>query len=239
MLDLPNYDLLVKNLTEEQLDVAERFWGALWNVYVRNKGSTSSIYWMEQMADALAFNKLMIILQDYLQSDVIPERNWAQVCLNEDKLLELFDEQELTAYRKSFKLKQYTPEFKESVASKLVRINGQVQKTGLIRKGFMKAGHTQYYYDTAYLSKYKEAVVRETNKGMIKMRDMHPDLPPDDAVYDLIAEEIVLGMIDNPQLMTQGVSYLDSRGRAIKESLSKVANPIGYKAFRALLTIPY
>ena len=43
-------DVLVKNLTEEQIEIAENCWNALWAVYVRNKGTTSGVYWAEQFA---------------------------------------------------------------------------------------------------------------------------------------------------------------------------------------------
>lgn len=238
MIDLPNYDLLVKNLSEEELAVAERFWKSLWNVYVKNKGTTSLIYWTEQFDSSMAMNKVLFILKDFVKAVVIPQRNWAEVQLDEDKLLNQFEIEELTQYRKDRKMSRYLPVFKESSATNLVRSNGQVSKTGLERVGFMKAGHTQYYYDSAMLNKYKHAVVINTNKGMTKMRQMHPDIAVDDASYDLIAEDVVDYLVDSPQLMTQGISFLDSRGRAIKESLSKLCNPIGYKDFRALLTIP-
>lgn len=237
MLDLPEIEVLIKNLNEEQMNTAERFWGALWNCYVRNKGTTSLIYWTEQMNDPVAMNKLLIILKDWLISDVVPERNWAQVSLNEDKLLMQFTVEELTGYRKDLKFSKYIPRFKESTKDNLVRSKGVVSKTGLVREGFMKSGHTQYYYDTAMLTKYKDLVILNVNKGMIKMRQTH-DIAVDDASYDQVAEGIVEYLATTPELFTQGVSYIDSRGRAIKESLKYVANPIGYKDFRALLTIP-
>ena len=237
LLQLPELDTLEKNLTEDQVDTAYRFWSALWTVYVRNKGTTSLIYWAEQMGCTIAMNKLLIIIKDYIVSDVIPERNWAQVRLNNDKLNQLFCEDELVKYRADSKIAKYIPRFKESHKSNLVRIKGEVQKTGLVRKGFMLAANTQYYYDVDMIKKYKDMIVLDVNKGMIKMREQH-QIPVDDASYDQVSESIVDHLATNQELFTQGVSYIDSRGRAIKESLKYVANPIGYKSFRALLTIP-
>lgn len=237
MIEIQELDLLEKNLSEDQMVVANRFWSALWATYVRNKGTTSLIYWTEQMGCSLAMNKLLIILKEWVATDVIPERNWAQVCLNNNKLINEIGELELTKYRADKKLSMYIPRFKESTRTDLVRIKGQVSKTGLVRPGFMKSGHTQYHYDTEMLNKHKKEVVLNTNKGMIKMRETH-NIAVDDASYDQVAEEIVEELATNPQLFTQGVSYIDSRGRAIKESLKYVANPIGYKDFRSLLVIP-
>lgn len=237
MLDIPEVEVLEKNLTTDQIKTAERFWDALWTTYVRNKGTTSLIYWAEQMQDPIAMNKMLIILKDWVISDVVPERNWAQVQLNEDKLLTVFTESMLVEHRQELKFKKYVPTFKVSEEADLVRSNGVVSKTGLVRTGFMKSGQTQYYYDVEMLRKYREGVIQNVNKGMIKMRESHK-LELDDASYDQVAEGIVDYLSKEPELFTQGISYIDSRGRAIKESLKYVANPIGYKDFRSLLTIP-
>lgn len=237
LLDLPNYDLLVKHFTDEDLDTAERFWNSLWNNYIRNKGSTSLPFWAEQFSNPLAFNQLLIVWKDYVNSVVVPERSWAEVSLNEQALLKQFDSTELTEYRKSNKLLRYLPQAKESVAAKLVRSQGVVMKTGLVRSGFRKAANSQYYYDSRALNKHKQMVINDTTKSMRKLRETM-DIDMDDAAYDMISTDIVEYLAVNPFIMTQGNSFCDSRGRAIKESLGKVANPIGYKSFRALITIP-
>jgi hypothetical protein len=238
LLDMPEYDLLVKNLCEDELEVAERFWKALWMSYIRNKGTTSSIYWLEQFKCPIAFNKCVIIWKDYVSIVTIPARNWSEVSLNEDKLLTLFTETELIEFRRNSKMVKYLPEFKETYKSNLVKVHGKVQKTGLKRQGFAMAANTQFYYDTRTLEKYRDAVVQETVKGMSKMRERYPEIEVDDASYDVISEAVVDQIIAEPEIYSLGTSYIDSRGRAIKECLSKVANPIGFKCFRSLLTIP-
>lgn len=237
LLDMPERDTLEQNMTEDDVRTAERMWASLWAAYVRNKGSTSLIYWAEQMEGPKAMNILLIVLKDWIISDVVPERNWAQIQLNEGILLTHFLESDLIEHRQRLKFKRYVPEFKTSSKADLVRNKGKVSKSGLVREGFMKSGHTQYYFDTVKLTEYKDEVVQNVNKGMRKMRESH-NVVVDDASYDQVAEGIVDHLSQNPELFTQGVSYIDTRGRAIKESLSKVANPIGYKDFRALLTIP-
>lgn len=238
LLALPEVDVLKKNMSEEMLPLVHQLWNALWVNYVRNKGSTSLIYWSEKFEDPIIFNKVLIILKDYVTAAVIPERNWAQVSLNETTLLaNHFTEDQLIQYRKTHKYRTYIPKFKESEEDSLVRIKGKVQETGLIREGFAKAANTQYYFDNQALTRHMEAVIRNTNKGMTKMRETH-SLPMDDASYDQVSTRIVEHIAKTPELYTQGISYIDSRGRAIKESLKYVTNPIGFKDFRALLTIP-
>ena len=237
LLDLPHYNVLVKHFSDEDLDTSDRFWNSLWNNYIRNKGSTSLPYWAEQFSNPLAFNQLLILWKDYVSSVVIPERSWAEVSLNEDTLLKQFDMTELTEYRKQNKLKRYMSQAKASVAAKLVRSQGVVSKTGLVRSGFRKAANSQYFYDTVTLNNHKQMVINNTTKSMRKLRATM-DIPMDDAAYDIISTDIVEYLAVNPFIMTQGNSFCDSRGRAIKESLGKIANPIGFKDFRALLTIP-
>lgn len=236
-MPIPNLDIVEKNLTEEQCKVAEQLWSSLWACYIRNKGTTSGVYWLEQFADPVAFNVFLMIQKDWIISHAIPERNWASLELNEKQLLTEFTEQELLAVRTDRKYSKYIPKFKESTASNLVRQNGVVKDTGLVREGFARAANSQYFYDTPYLIKYEHDVKAETTKGMAKLREQMPNLVFDDASYDAISAGVV-DELKTPKLLTQGKSYIDSRGRAIKESLKYVANPIGYKVFRSLVTIP-
>lgn len=237
LVDLPLQEQLEKFLDNEDICFAKRFWSSLWANYVRNKGSTSLPYWMEQMGDAKKFNGLLYTLREWIISTVIPARNWAEVQLNESKLLGYFDEETLTNYRKTNKYSKYVPAFEESYTPTQVRVNGEITETGIVRDGFSKAAMTQYYYDTTVLNKHLEGVIVNTVKGMCKMRERY-DFPVDDASYDVVAAEIVTGLAKKPTMFTQGGNVSDSRGRAIKASLSKVANPIGYKDFRALIVIP-
>lgn len=237
LIDLPNRNQLEEFLTEDQMKIAEKFWKGLWAVYVRNKGTTSSTHWMEMMGDARAFNGLLITIKDYIVSKVLPNKNWAEVCLNEQTLLTYFDVQTLTEYRKDAKYDDYVPTFAEDTTANKVRLCGEVQETGLVREGFALASTTQYYYDVVTLREYIDGVTRNTNKGMTKMREQYK-FPMDEASYDNIATDIVRMLAEEPQLFTQEGHISDSRGRSIKKSLRKVGNPIGYKDFRALICIP-
>lgn len=236
-MTMPNLEAVQKNLSEEQYKVAEQLWSSLWSCYIRNKGSTSGVYWLEQFDDPKAFNVFLMIQKDWIISHTVPERNWSSLELNEQQLLTEFTEQELLDIRASRKYAKYTPKFKESTAATLVRQNGEVKETGLVREGFARANNTQYFYDTHYIAKYEDSIKANVTKGMAKLRDQMPNLVFDDASYDAISAGVV-DALKVPQLLTQGTSFIDSRGRAIKESLKYVANPIGFKDFRSLLAIP-
>lgn len=237
LLEMPESFILASKSTDEQYRALERFWDALWINYVRNKGTTSLPYWLEQVGCPRLFNGTMILWKKYITSIVVPERSWAEVKLNEQTLISLFSEQELISFRKEYKMKQYLPNAKESTADNLVRVQGKTTKTGLIREGFMKAANSQYYFDAKALKRHQQKVTNNTNKSMRKLRDTMA-IPMDDAAYDVISTDIVDYLANNQMIITQGTSFSDSRGRAIKESLRNVCNPIGYKTFRSLIAIP-
>lgn len=237
LFGLPQAEQITAIATRKQRKAIGEFWIALWVAYVRNKGTTSLPYWAEKVGCPRVFNATLYILAPYIITEVIPQRNWGEVRLNENTLLQRFDQQTLVEYRRDSKYSSYTPKFVVNTEDDLVRVGGAVQRTGLVREGFAQASTTQYYYDTEMLRKYQDGVVRNTVKGMRKVREMF-DFPIDEASYDSIAADIVENIAANPQLYTQEGHVSDSRGRSIKRSLKRVANPIGYKDFRALLTIP-
>lgn len=235
--ELPEYAQLGRNLMPKELELINNFWGSLWNNYIKNKGTTSSIFWVEKIG-ALAFNKTLIILKDKITIKTLPDRNWSEVSLNNNWLETYFDSQLLENHRKQYKTKQYLPGFTIAKKYDQVKIGNTTKATGLKRKGFMKSANTQFGYDVNMLNKYKQEIIINVNKGMTKMREQY-HLPLDNASYDVVSEDIVNYISNNPQeVYTLGTSKCDSRGRAIKGALKSVANPIGYKDFRALLVIP-
>jgi len=238
MITMPNLETVEKNLNEDQIKVAKSIWGALVNCYIRNKGTTSGVYWMEKMEDPIAFNVYLMIQKDWIISQAIPERNWSSLRINETQLLTIYTEDELTALRTDNKFKQYEPRSTKSTKDDMVRQDGKVKKTGLVRKGFARAGNSPYTYDRAALHEFQEEVKSNVGKGMRKLRAFKPDMDFDTASYDAVADSIVDSLLNNERVMTQGKSYIDSRGRGIKESLKYVGNPIGYKDFRSLIQLP-
>ena len=240
-LVLPNRDVFVTKFGEELTPLIERMFNGLWNNYLGDGvGKSNSTYWYKQFPNRTVFNSVVKFLSvnKWVISDVYPSRNWADIRINEAKLLTFVTSQQLSDTRASKKYSKYKMGLKESTRSDLVRINGQTKQTGIIREGFMASANTQFYYDTAKLSEYLPQVISNTVKGMTKVRERHPDMSSDTASYDSVACEIVTEICKNPAMFSQLGNKSDYRGRAIKDSLSKVANPIGYKDFRALLTIP-
>lgn len=236
LFDIPCEDYLNK-LTKEDQRAAKHMWSALWSNYIRNKGTTSSPYWAEKFSSPLVFAGLLYSLRDYVQSTVIPARNWAELQLNETTLLNHYTEEELVQFRVDNKIGKYMPSFVIDSEEAVVKTKEGYKQTGIIRTGFAKTSESQFYYDTSKLAQYKDVIVRNTNKGMIKMREQYP-LAMDDASYDQISLQVVEELLNKPEIISIEGNRSDSRGRAIHGCLKRVANPIGYKDFRSLITIP-
>lgn len=238
-LTLPGASTIEAKLGEDTLAKAESLWSALWHNFLNHESPINSTYWYEQWDDPKSFNLIIMSLckSGWLISTAIPERNWAEMQLNRDHLLSFVTESELLEVRSQYKFQQYRPRATRSTKSDLVRLNGKLDRTGLVRTGFMKAGNTRYSYDLDILVKYQEAIQLNLTKSMSKIRDMHPQMKASIADYDEISVDILNYLVGEQPTMTRGNCVADSRGRAISSSLSKVANPISCKDFRALLTM--
>ena len=239
-IELPSWDLFETHFGEEYADLAEAMLRSLFNHYIKNKGTTSTLYWAERFENPKVFNQILKIMSDnqWIVVHTIPERHWSEMSINEDKLLTYLSSDELVTMRKERKFLKYIPCFNIKDRVTLVKQGKFIKQTGLIREGLAKSANTQFYYDTEMLARYADTIITNTNKGMSKCRELMPDMVHDEASYDEISTDIVNNLIKQPFLMTMEGNISDSRGRAIKGALKKVANPIGYKDFRALLTIP-
>ena len=238
-LDLPNYQAFVSAIGPEMANLADKLFQALWYQYLKDKGTINSTYWSSRFNNPFVFNQVIMSLSKagWLISHAIPARNWAEMHLNEDKLLEFASQEDLEQIRAFNKHRQYLPNNELSTIDNLTRINGKTRNTGLIRTGFMKAGNSQYKYDTQMMQDYKFIIQANLTKSMDKIAQLHPNMRHDRASYDTISIEIFDHLVQSDEVYTRGNNYSDSRGRAISSALSKVANPISCKDMRSLLII--
>jgi hypothetical protein len=216
------------------------FWKAIWINYLA-KQDTNGIYWYKLLGPKL-YNDLMRRLSHnkWVCSLGLSGRRWASIKLNEDKLLDFVSPDELVKIKATKKYDKYLLECEESRAATLVKQNGKTKRTGLVRKGFRDAGNTQFGYDMDALAKYEEAVKLNLTKSMDKIRETYPNMQTDEASYDVVS----VGIFDwhkanKYEVFTTGTNINDSRGRAISQGLTKIANPISSKDFRAALVITY
>lgn len=232
---------LMKGMPE--FDLIKQFCNALWNNYIKNPNYLTAIpYWYDKFQNEMNFRKALIALGKggWINSTCSYAASWGQVQLNEDKLLEYCEKEELNHVRAKFKYSKYALEFKDSIYTNVTKLGNEFTDTGLERVGFAMAGNTQFGFDTRYLTKYKEAICMNFTKGMDKVREYYPEMPSDEASYDSVSVGVLDLYESNPEeLYTTGENVSDSRGRAISSSLRKIGNPIGYKDMRALLVVPY
>ena len=238
-LDLPNYQAFVSAIGPEMANLADKLFQALWFQYLKDKGTINSTYWSNRFNNPFIFNQVIMSLSKtgWLISHAIPARNWAEMHLNENKLLEFVSQDDLEQIRAYNKHLQYIPTNEESTVNHLTKVNGKTKNTGLLRNGFMKAGNSKYKYDTQMMQDYATIIQQNLTKSMDKIAESHPNLRHDRASYDTISIDIFNHLVQSDNTYTRGNNYSDSRGRAISSALSKVANPISCKDFRALLII--
>lgn len=235
--DLPSYMKFQSAIGSYYAKLADDMVKAMWYQYLRNKGSINGPFWAEKFSNPEIFNLVLISLSNgnWINSHSIPARNWSEIQLNEAKLLEFVSESELQRIRAYHKFTKYVPKFETSILSNKVRVNGQIKETGIQRPGFMAAGNTQFKYDVEMIQDYIEPIGKNLTKSMDKLAKIYPEMRHDMASYDTINIEILNYLINTDETYTRGDNYCDSRGRAISSVLSKVANPLSDKDFRALL----
>ncbi len=239
-LPFPSIERVEEVLGSDIAQFGKKFFSAIWHNYLINKGAVSSSYWHDQLNNPKAFNILVVSLAKagWIISNAIPERNWLEISLNEKKLLEFVSLEEIEIVRAEFKFQKYRLRNDEAVENDLVRANGKVTRTGLIREGFKLAANTEFYYDKQMLRRYEDSILKNLTKSMSKIREKYPEMGASMADYDAISEDILHWLNNHNGMFKRGTTHIDSRGRAISSSLGKVANPIGNKDFRALLVIP-
>lgn len=219
----------------------EAFFNSLWFNYLKNKGTTSLVYWYDRFNNETIFNTLLMHLSKakWINTVVAPSRNWAEVGLNEDKLLQYCSATELQQIRLHKKFINYILEDKATTVQSKTKLGRSIQDTGIRRPGFMKASNTRFSYDTEQLEENYDIVLLNLVKSMDKIREKYPKMLYDLADYDAVSKQILDYHIDcNTQEFTTGDNTNDSRGRAIKDALRKVFNPISNKDARACLVIP-
>lgn len=225
-----------------------RFWSALWNHTLADldDNHTSMFYWYDELklckGSDEAFNEIVksLTLYGWCNTDIKPNQHWASIGINLDKIYEHITESELLNLSVTYKKNRYTLDVRKSTATDKVKVGRTIKSTGLIRKGFAKAGNTQFGYDTIMISKYHDVLSRNLTKGMEKVRAARPSMKTEHNDYDVVSLQILDNHMSNPlATYTTGTNISDSRGRAISNGLKKVFNPIGNKDARALLVITY
>lgn len=214
---------------DDKAILINEFWSNIWNNFLREK-SVNTLIWFDKFNDKNLFNTLLMHLSKAGWITSNTDANYAWIDLNESKLLKWITKEEISAIRFQYKFQKYRLQYTKSTIYDIVQINGKHKQTGLIRKGFMKAGNNIFRYDTKYLSKYINQVATNIMKGL--------EGSTKDITYQEVIQELLEWYSVDGTEYTLGNCYIDSRGRAIYQCSKKVFNPVSHKDARALLICP-
>lgn len=231
----------------------EKMFEAMWYAYL-GRGSrklpngqmTNSIslpYWAKRIKHPKAMNQALKVLSKAGWITVLtkPNNNWSEAWINESKLLEYVNKEQLDHTRMYNKFRKYKLELHDldqDFGANKMKVNGKVYTVDYACNGFAKAGKVPFQYDTTMLSKNFDTVLTEVNKGIEKMLIDYPTITDDHANYKEIGIEVLESLMYENGTYNSGPRTSDPRHRNNAGYLNKIANPVGFKVMRGLLTIP-
>ena len=214
----------------------KKFARAIWLNYLNEK-NTNTTYWYDQFKNPDMFNKVMFHLcnSGWVISITEPTKNWAECMINESKLNSYYTKPDVYNMRVEYKFKKYQlpADDVEVKDTNLTKTPLGLRSTGLTRPGATKQASNTFNYDIATIVKYYDVIKANLTKAIRLL----PTESTKTVAYDDIAVAILDYIIHTDETSRIGNSYIDSRGRLIKDLLSKVFNPISNKDARALLVV--
>jgi len=226
---------------------------AMWEAYLSrgqrqldNGSMTNTIslpYWAKRIKHPKAMNQALKLLSDHgwITVSTRPNNNWSEAHINESKLLTYVTQSQLNKVRMYNKFNKYKLEFHnldQDFGANKMKINGAVHTVKHSCNGFAKAGKVPFQYDTNKLFVNFDVVLREVNKGIENMIETYPAIIDDYANYREIGKNVLESLIYDEGTYNAGPRTSDPRHRNNSGYLNKVANPVGFKVMRGLLTIP-
>lgn len=241
LLHMPNRLEVYELIGEKYITVAEEMWAAMWRSYLKNKGSVPGPLWANRFNNAVVYYKFLEYLdsEGWITANSVKARNWSEISIREDKLLEKTTETKLTAVRAQFKFAHFFLSDTESTKNEIARVRGKKKNIGIKREGFRKTGNTRFQFDTAKIEEYYEPILKESIKSMEKVLKKYPHIEVDDATYHEVCKTCLDYLVVHKGTYTPGQNNIDPRGRDIAGYLSKFFNPVAFKNARALLVIPH
>lgn len=225
-ISFPKQIMDLVNPNESQKELIKGLWDALCFTFLSDK-NVSAIVWYEKFNNEKFFNKLLKHLCDsgWVISNV--SNNYATLELNNEKLKKWLSQEEINNLKYKHKCDHYLMTNSKSTLYNIVQIGNTWKETGLVRKGFMKAGNNQFSYDQTPINKYAEYIAYNIDK------DFHK------STKEVTYNEIVNSLVDYygkvKDTYTLGNNVCDSRGRSIFQCTKKIFNPVSHKDARASL----
>jgi len=244
-LSMPNIHDMKGVYGDEVYKQVQAMFSAMWNAYLaKGKDTPVSLpYWAKRIKHPKAMNQALKILSDadWITVSTRPNNNWSEAYLNESKLLEYVSKNQLDHVRMYNKFNKYKLEYHnldQDFGANKMKINGKVHTVNHTCSGFAKTAKVPFQYDTKAISKSFDTVLFEVNKGIEKMIKDYPQIVEDHANYREIGTEVVESLIYDNGTYNAGPRTSDPRHRNNSGYLNKIANPVGFKVMRGLLTIP-
>jgi hypothetical protein len=248
-------ELELKDLFELKDSIQMKFFSELFQVLINkfiNMDSIAITYWFDMNPDRVHWNVFLKKMTElgWIDSQVGQKKNWVDVNLVESKVMEYITEEELVQLRLDKGYKKYmlqSPEkSKYSLEGEDKKYTPNLMKTvkGLKEVdnhmyGFARTASTKWQYDVKAIQQNYKLCLSETVKGMLKTVKQYPQIHQNKANYGEVSRLILENLVENPDgTYVSGQNRLDPRLRNSHGCLSKVFNPIGYKAARAVLVIP-
>lgn len=244
-LTMPNIYNMEKVYGYEVYSQIKAMFSAMWYAYL-SKGPKTPIslpYWAKRIKHPKAMNQALKILSDsnWIIVSTLPNNNWSEAYLNEPKLTQYVDKEQLDHVRMYKKFNKYKLELHsldQDFGANKMKINGKIYTTDYACNGFAKAGKVPFSYDTNALGYHFNLILDEVNKGIEKMIIDYPQIIQDHANYREISTEVVESLLFDSGTYNSGPRTSDPRHRNNAGYLNKIANPVGFKVMRGLLTIP-
>ena len=239
-LELPCLD----NYLESDEDVTIELLNALFYRITYNMPSTSLVYWLDKYSDHKQGNRMILALatEGIIKTKI--DYNYAEIEMSKEWLLANYTQTELDELILSNKLNKYLPltksKAKKAVANQ-AKLESGIKANGITRPGFAKAGHHTFKYDTDMMKKYRDEIVQFSIKAMVKMEEKLERslrIPEGHDYGSIIEKAIDLIIANEDEEYILGQLIMDSRGRAIYETLKTIFNPISNKMARALVIAP-
>lgn len=226
IISFPQQIMGFMNPNEEQKILIKGIWDALCFTYLSDK-NVSAIVWSERFGDEKYFNKLLKHLCDsgWVISKV--SNNYATLEINNNKIRKWLTQEEINNIKYKHKCDHYLMTNSKSTLYKTVQIGNTWKETGLVRKGFMKAGNNKFSYDPTFINKYVEYIAYNIDK------DFHKSMK--EVTYNEIVNSLVDYYGKVKGIYTLGNNVCDSRGRSIFQCTKNIFNPVSHKDARASL----
>ena len=228
IISFPNQIMEIINPEPNIKELILDFWEALVNNFMLEK-TVDTILWYNKINNKDIFNILLYHLSKSGWIDVITEMNYSCIELRKEKILKWVTDEEIQNIRFRNKFIKYRYKYEPSEISTLVKINGSIKETGLVREGFRLAGTHKFKLDCKYLHQLFDDIQNNIFHGLKPTEK--------DISYDEVGKELLNFYSVANDDFNLNKCLIDSRGRAIYQCTKKIFNPISSKDCRAMIKL--